>query len=119
MPFLSIIKADENQGPPPQALLDAMEPFVAQSLKDGTVIQTGGLAPSPAGFRVRMAGGKLRVIDGPFPESKEVVGGYALLAAKTREQALAATQRFKELHVKHWPAWQGECEVREIVFLAP
>ena len=119
MPFLSIIKAAENQGPPPAGLLEAMDTFVAQSLKDRAVIQTGGLAPSAAGFRIRMAGGKLVVTDGPFTESKEVVGGYAVLAAATRAEALDAARQFMELHVTHWPTWQGECEVREVVFLAP
>lgn len=119
MPFLSIVKAAENQGPPPAGLLEAMDTFVAQSLKGGEVIQTGGLAPSAAGFRIRMSGGKLVVTDGPFTESKEVVGGYAVLAAATRQEALAAARRFMELHLKHWPTFVGECEVREVVFLAP
>lgn len=119
MPFLSIVKAAENQGAPPAALLEAMDKFVTGSLNDRSVIQTGGLAPSAAGFRIRMSGGKLTVTDGPFAEAKEVVGGYAVLAAKTRQEALDAAQRFMELHVKHWPTWVGECEVREVVFLAP
>ncbi len=119
MPFLSIIKSAENQGPPPTALLEAMDTFVGQSLKDRSVIQTGGLAPSAAGFKIRMTGGKLVVTDGPFTEAKEVVGGYAVLAAATRQEALDAARAFMNLHVKHWPTWVGECEVREVVFLAP
>lgn len=119
MPFLSIIRAAENQGAPPAGLLAAMDQSVAESLRNGSVIQTGGLAPSAAGFKIRMAGGKLLVTDGPFAEAKEVVGGYAVLAAATRQEALDATRRFMELHVRHWPTWVGECEVREVVFLAP
>src|SRR5215510_12267866 len=119
MPFLSIIKSAENQGPPPAGLLAAMDKFVAQSLKERSVIQTGGLAPSAAGFRIRKTGGKLVVTDGPFTEAKEVVGGYAVLAAATRQEALDAARSFMDLHVKHWPTWVGECEVREVVFLAP
>jgi len=119
MRFLSIIRADEKQGPPPQALMDAMEPFIAEALKNGSLVQTGGLAPSAGGFRIRMSGGRLAVIDGPFAESKEVVGGYALIAAGTREEAVASTRAFMQLHLDHWPEWEGECEVRELVFLAP
>jgi hypothetical protein len=119
MPFLSIVKAAENQGQPPAGLLEAMNTFVAESLKDRSVIQTGGLAPSAAGFKIRMAGGKLVGTDGPFTEAKEIVGGYAVLAAATRQEALDAARRFMELHVRHWPTWVGECEVREVVFLAP
>lgn len=119
MRFLSIIKGAENQGNPPQALIDAMNQFIEASLKDGSLIQTGGLAGSAKGVRIRSSGGKLSVTDGPFAETKELVGGYAILEAKTREEALEATRKFMELHRRHWPEWQGECELREIEFLAP
>jgi len=99
MRFLSIVKAAENQGPAPQALQDAMAKLTADSLKDGSLVQTGGLGASSTGVRVRGAGGKLAVIDGPFTEAKEVA--------------------FMRLHTEHWPSWEGECEVRPITFLAP
>ncbi len=95
--------------------MDAMGPFVAESLKNGSVVQTGGLARSAAGFRIRMSGGRLTVTDGPFAESKEVIGGYALIAADTREAAVETTRAFMQLHLDHWPEWEGECEVREVV----
>jgi hypothetical protein len=119
MPFLSIVKADEKQGVPPQALLNAIGKLTEDSLKNGSVIQTGGLAPSAAGARVRISRGKLTVTDGPFAEAKEVVGGYAVLAAKTRDEALEAARVFMRLHQQHWPGWEGECEIREVVFLSP
>ena len=52
------------------------------------------------------------MIDGPFTESKEIVGGYAIIDAKTRDEALALARRFMELHLKHWPTFEGECETR-------
>jgi hypothetical protein len=119
MPFLSIIRAAEQQGAPPQALIDAIDQYVAKTLKDGTVVSTGGLAPSAAGVRVRIQSGRLVVTDGPFAESKEVIGGYAVIAARTREDAVRSTKEFMQLHIDHWPGWQGECELRELVFLAP
>ena len=119
MPFLSIVKAAENQGVPPQGLLDAIGKLTEDSLKNGSVIQTGGLAPSSAGARVRIARGKITVTDGPFAEAKEVVGGYAVLAAKTRDEALEAARAFMRLHQQHWPGWEGECEIRQVWFLAP
>jgi hypothetical protein len=119
MPFFSIIRADERQGPPPQALLDVMDTYVAQTMQRGTVVSTGGLAPSTAGSKVRIQGGRLHVIDGPFTETKEVVGGYAILAAATREEAIRAATEFMQLHLDHWPGWEGECELRELVFFAP
>jgi len=119
MPFLSMVKSAENQGPVPQALQDAMGKLITDSLQDGSLIQTGGLGASAKGFRVRSAGGKLTVLDGPYSEAKEVIGGYAVMAWASREEAIAGARAFMELHQRHWPSWQGECEVREIVFLAP
>ena len=119
MRFLSIVKAAESQGPPPQALLDAIAKLTEDSLKDGSLVQTGGLGATTTGARVRIAGGKLTVIDGPFSEAKEVVGGYAVLEAKSRDEALAAARTFMHLHQQHWPGWEGECEIRELCFLAP
>ena len=118
MPYLSIVKTPEGKHPP-QALMDAMDKLVADSLKNGAILQTGGLGPSSQGFRVRASRGKLTVTDGPFTEAKEVLGGYALLAANTREEALKNARLFMELHTTYWPEWEGECEVREVVFLAP
>lgn len=119
MRFLSMVKASENQGPPPQALLDAMARLTEDSIRDGSVIQTGGLAASSTGARVRISKGKLTVVDGPYAESKEVIGGYAVLETQSREEALEAARIFMSLHQQHWPAWEGECEIRELVFLAP
>lgn len=119
MKFLSIVKTPEHLGAPPQALMDAMDKLVADSIKNGSVVQTGGLAGSATGVRVRLSGGKITVTDGPFTEAKEVLGGYAMLEAASREEAIANATRFLDLHRQHWPAWNGECEIREIVFLAP
>jgi hypothetical protein len=119
MRYLSVIRAAESQGPPPQSLMDAMDAYVPKALESGAVISTGGLAPSAQGTIVRIRKGKIQVIDGPFPEAKEVIGGYAVVAADTREAAIRATREFMQLHVDHWPEWEGECELRELVFLAP
>jgi hypothetical protein len=119
MPYFSIIRAAEQQGPPPQGLMDAMDVYVARTLKSGAVVSTGGLAASSAGVRVRVKNGRITVTDGPFIESKEMIGGYAVIAAATREEAIRSTREFMQLHVEHWPEWEGECELRELVFLAP
>jgi hypothetical protein len=111
---MSFIKHDPNQGPPPQALMDAMGAYVEASFKAGGLIDTGGLAPVADGITVRMAGRKLSVLDGPFTEAKEVVGGYAVLECGSRDEALEAAKRFMELHLEHWPDFVGECEVRQI-----
>ena len=59
-----------------------------------------------------LRGGKITVTDGPFVESKEIVGGYAIMDAKSHEEALGLARRFMELHLKHWPTFEGECEMR-------
>lgn len=103
----------------PQALFTAMGEFVGESMKNGSLIDTAGLQPTAKGTRVRLAGGKLTVIDGPFTETKEVIGGYALVEAKSKDEALALATRFMDLHRIHWPQFQGECEVRPLEDMEP
>ena len=83
-------------------------------LKNGSIVDTAGLEPTAKGKRVRLSSGKLTLIDGPFTETKEVVGGYALVEAKSYEEAMALATRFMDLHRIHWPAFVGECEVRPL-----
>jgi len=112
--FMTMVKGFENSGPPPQALMDAIAKAGEEATKKGTMIETGGLFPSAMGTRVGLSGGKVTVIDGPFSEAKEVVGGYAIFEFKSKEEAIDATVHFMELHKQHWPGWEGESEVRQI-----
>ena len=114
MRFMSLVKSAENQGTPPQALMDAMGHLIEESVKAGILIDTGGLAPTAMSTRVRLSGGNLTVVDGPFSEAKELVGGYAVMDFNSKEEAIEAAKQFLELHTKHWPEWEGECEVRQI-----
>ncbi|HEX4561732.1 MAG TPA: YciI family protein [Gemmatimonadales bacterium] len=117
--YFTFVRGAENQGVPPKALMDAMETFIGQSLQNGSLVQTGGLKLSPQGARIRVGKGKLTVTDGPFAESKEVIGGYAILEAPSRQKVMEVARAFMQLHVDHWPEWEGESEIREIDFLAP
>ena len=63
---------------------------------------------------MRLSGGKVSVIDGPFTEAKEIIGGYAQFELKSRQEAIEGAVRFMELHKKYWPGWEGETEVREM-----
>jgi hypothetical protein len=114
MKFLTFIRHSEKyrEVGPPAALMEAMGKFVEKSLKDGTLVDTGGLLPSKDGARIRLAGGKITVTDGPFSESKEIIGGWAILQAKTKEEAMRISTEFMELHRKYWPEFEGESEVR-------
>jgi hypothetical protein len=114
MKYLTFIRHPESyrDSQPPAALLEAMDAFVEKKRKDGTLVDTGGLLPSKDGFRVRLAKGKISVTDGPFSESKEVIGGWAILQTRTRAEVLRIATEFMELHRKHWPEFEGESEVR-------
>jgi hypothetical protein len=116
MKFLMLIKHSESyQGQPiPEALMDAMGEFVTESFKSGVLKDTAGLKPTAEGFRVRSSGGRLKATDGPFTEAKEVVGGYALIEVPSKEEAREVARQFMELHRVHWPAFEGECEVRPV-----
>ena len=115
MRFMMIVKSAERSGPPPKALMDAIAKLSDDAAQAGTMIGGGGLGPTALGARVRLSGGKVTVTDGPFSEAKEVVGGYAQFELKTREEAVQSAVKFMELHKTHWPAWEGETEVRQMM----
>ncbi len=114
MRFLSFIRHSESyrNEPPPAALMEVMGKYVERSMKEGTLVDTGGLLPSKDGARVRLAKGKITVTDGPFAEAKEVIGGWAILEAPTKADAVRIATEFLDLHRKHWPEFAGECVVR-------
>ena len=117
MKFLMMIKHAE--GAPglehPQGLYEAMGKFVEQSFKSGILKDTGGLARTEQSYRIRSKGGKLTRTDGPFTESKELVGGYAIVETKTKEEADKLAEQFMDLHRTHVPDFECECEVRPIL----
>jgi hypothetical protein len=114
MRFMMIVKSAEKWGFPPKPLIDAIGKLSEDAAKAGTMVGSGGLGPTAQGARVRLSAGKVAVIDGPFTEAKEVVGGYAQFDLKSKEEAIEAATRFMELHKQHWPGWEGETEVRQM-----
>ena len=114
MRFMMLVKSSEDSGPPPQSLMDAIAKSAEQASRDGILIEAGGLAPTAMSTRVRVSGGRVNVIDGPFTEAKEVVGGYAVQELKSKEEAVEAGVLFMNLHKEHWPGWEGEVEIRQI-----
>jgi len=115
MRFLSIVKADESlrDTPPPPALFEAMGRLMEETTKDGTLLDTGGLHPSSAGAQVSIRNGEVTVVDGPFAEGREVVGGWAFMQARSKAEAVEQARRFMQVHVDNWPGWEGTCEVRQ------
>jgi hypothetical protein len=92
--------------------MEAMGKFIQKCVKDGTLVDTGGLMPSKDGVRVRLAAGKITVTDGPFTESKEIIGGWAIIKADSKEEAVRVAREFMDLHRQYWPEFEGESEVR-------
>jgi hypothetical protein len=98
----------------PPSLFRAMGAFVEEQAKKGVFLDGAGLQPLAKATRVRLARGKITVTDGPFSEAKEVIGGYALIEAKTHAEAVALATAFMELHRIHWPDFEGESELRPL-----
>jgi hypothetical protein len=112
MRFLSIYKTVERNTPPSQEHIARMGQLIEESMKTGALLSTEGCLPTSLGARVRLADGKVTVTDGPFTESKEVVGGFAILQANSKEEAIEMVKQFLGV------AGDGECEIRQI-FEAP
>ena len=108
MRFLSIYKAKETNVPPTTEEMAAMGTLIDEMTKEGTLVSTEGCLPSAKGARVRRSNGNVSVTDGPFTESKEVIAGYAILEAKSKEHAIELTRRFLEV------VGEGECELRQV-----
>src|ERR1019366_7194661 len=110
--YLTMIRIDEQnlpvEGPSPE-FSERMGALLEEITEAGVMLDTAGLTPTP---RVTWSRGKLGYTDGPFTETKEVVGGYAILQAKDKAEALAWTDRFLQIHEEHWTV---TAEVREIV----
>lgn len=113
MRFLSLIRVQENTGKEPsERLMTEMGKLMGEMKSSGKLLDTAGLMPTAKGKRVRLRGGRISIIDGPFTETKEVIGGYAMLDAKSLEEAIALTERFVSLHVAD--GWELDCEVRQL-----
>ncbi|GAP67535.1 transcriptional regulator [Mizugakiibacter sediminis] len=114
MRYLSMIRIQENTGKvPSESLMTDMGRLIEEMRREGTLIDTAGLRPTAEGKRVRLRGGRLSVMDGPFTEAKEVIGGYAVLQADSMAHAVELTKRFLALH---GDGWDLECEVREMEY---
>lgn len=98
----------------PRSLHDEMGEFVRENSKSGALIDTAGLTATSKAKRVRLSRGKLTVTDGPFTETKEVVGGYALVQARSTDEATELARQFMDIHRRHWPEFEGACEVRPL-----
>lgn len=108
MRFLSIFThAPSSAGPTPE-MMAAMGALIEAGMKEGWLVGTEGVHGTDEGFRVHAAGGKVAVVDGPFAEAKEVIGGYAIIEAPSRERLIELTRRFLAV------AGDGTCEIHQL-----
>jgi len=107
MRYLCVYKPSKEEGgrPSPEHVAE-MGKLIEKTMKAGVLLATEGCQSSSKGARVRLANGKISVIDGPFTETKELIGGFAILQVNSKEEAIEATKEF--LHV----AGDGETEIR-------
>ncbi|MFG2192737.1 YciI family protein [Streptomyces sp. NPDC048639] len=114
MRFMTMIRIDENAGPeggPGPELMEEMGRLLDEMTKAGVLLDTAGLRPTAEGSRVHWSHGKESVTDGPFTETKEVIGGYALLQVKSNEEAVEWARRFARIHGEDW---ELTLEVRQV-----
>jgi hypothetical protein len=119
MRFMMMVKGNEKYEagqPPPPELMAAMAKLEEQDRKAGIVLESGGLLPSSKGAKIRAGRGKLKVIDGPFSEAKELIGGYAIIQAGSKQEAIEHGKRFMQLHVDVLgQSYEGELEIRQLM----
>ena len=118
MRFMFIVKSAHPASPTPK-LLEAMHRLADREIKAGRMLDSGGLTPLAMGAQVRITDGQLSVVDGPFVEAKEVIGGYAIFELRSKEEAVAAATEFMQLHQDYLPGWEGTCELRAFAQAGP
>jgi hypothetical protein len=114
MRYLCFVKMDEAEANPPAALMEAMGQHVGEGFASGMLLDAGGLYGVADAIEFRVSGGNVTVTDGPYAEAKEVIGGWAIIKVDSVEQARAEGQKMADLHVRHWPTWEGAIELRRI-----
>jgi hypothetical protein len=105
---------EEGQGPPPQALMDAMDTFIGEQAAAGVFLDGGGLYGTEDTVNFVVRKGETTRVDGPYAEAKEVVGGWALMQYDSLEEAIAGQEQFAALHAKYWPECSMVATLRQV-----
>ena len=114
MRFMFILHGEPNGAPPTPALMEAMHAMAEREVKAGRMIADGGLFPPETGAQVRLKSGRLVVMDGPFAETKEVIGGFAIFELPDLAAAIRSAEMFLELHRQHAPGLELRCDIRQV-----
>ena len=119
MRFMMMMKCAgsiESGVAPPAKLMQAIAEAAEKGRKDGSLLSTGGLLPPNSGVRVKASDGKLSVTDGPYAETKELIGGFAIIKASSLEDAIRRGKEFLQLHIDVMgPGYTGEMEIRQMI----
>ena len=108
MKFLSVYRSPERSTPPTQEEMCNMGKMIEEGMKSGKLVATEGCMPSATGARIRISDGKFTVVDGPFTETKEVIGGLAIIQADSKQEAVNYVKEFLQV------VGGGECELRQL-----
>ena len=123
MRYMMMVKANKDYeagNPPKKELIEAIAKHGAELAKAGILLDTGGLMPTSKGARILASGGNLNVIDGPFSEAKEVIGGFGILKADSKEEAIRLGRIFMQIHIDALgPGYEGELEIRQMHDTSP
>jgi hypothetical protein len=114
MRYMMMIRLDPARAlatDPDDRMAEAMGELLEEMTKAGVLLDTAGLRPIEEATRIRLSGGQQTVFDGPFTESKEVIGGYCLVQTRTKDEAVEWSSRFL---ATHGPGWEIEVEVRQV-----
>jgi hypothetical protein len=111
MRYLGYTLGDESApvAPPSENLMQEMGKFVEEATKAGVLLATGGLGPTAEGTKVKYTDGEFTVTDGPFAEAKELIGGWALMEVRDKEEAIEWTKRFLTV------VGEGESTIRQVI----
>jgi hypothetical protein len=115
MRYMMLVKVTESNAGPTEELMRALGGLAQKRMASGHLLESGGLAGSSKGARMRLSKGAVAVFDGPFPETTEVLGGYAIMKADSRDEALSLGREFLQVHADVLgPSCEMELEVREM-----
>jgi hypothetical protein len=113
--MLMVHETSRPAGDPPAELFAAIGALGAENTANGSLVEVGGLLPIETGAVVRLAGGGITTTDGPFVETRELVGGYAVYDVKDVAEATTKAEVFLAAHRQAWPGWEGWVEVRAMM----
>ncbi len=114
MRYMVFVKMREDVGDASAALQQAMGEEMGALFAVGSMIDAGGLASTAQSTEIRLTAGDVITTNGPWAEAKEVAGGYAIIEARSPEEAVEGARRVIEIHKEHWPGWEGSVEIREV-----